>query len=77
MRALVVAFLVLAVTAGCGGSEDQTAPSVETTTAAAPPTTASDREAAPPLSGSSVDGRPVALEDFRGGPVLINVWSSW
>ena len=35
------------------------------------------REAAPALSGVTLDGDAIALGDFRGRPVLINVWSSW
>jgi cytochrome oxidase Cu insertion factor (SCO1/SenC/PrrC family) len=77
MRAVVVAFLVLAAAAGCGSAKDQTAASAQTTTATERSTTASDRKAAPPLSGTSVDGSPIALADFRGRPTLVNVWSSW
>ena len=32
---------------------------------------------APPLAGTTVDGRTVSLADFRGKPVLVNFWASW
>jgi cytochrome c biogenesis protein CcmG, thiol:disulfide interchange protein DsbE len=33
--------------------------------------------AAPPLSGKTLAGEYVALEDFRGQVVLVNVWATW
>ena len=32
---------------------------------------------APPLSGTTIDGRTVSLSDFRGKPVIVNFWASW
>jgi hypothetical protein len=66
--------LVAVIASGCGGSQDAAAPTVETpqttvTTAGRPP--------APALSGTTIDGESIALGDFQGRPVLINVWSSW
>jgi hypothetical protein len=34
-------------------------------------------EARPPIAGTTLDGKRLSLADFRGKPVLINVWSSW
>ena len=67
MRVSVVV-LVLAVLAGCGGSDTPTAP--ETT----PTTTAT---AASQLAGTSLEGESISIDDFRGRPVLLNVWSAW
>ncbi|MEV7435424.1 TlpA family protein disulfide reductase [Streptomyces griseoviridis] len=36
-----------------------------------------DRIAAPDLAGTSLDGDPVRLSDFRGEVVLVNAWASW
>jgi cytochrome c biogenesis protein CcmG/thiol:disulfide interchange protein DsbE len=34
-------------------------------------------QTAPPLSGTTVDGRSVSLADLRGKPVIVNFWASW
>ncbi|MEV6295696.1 TlpA disulfide reductase family protein [Streptomyces sp. NPDC051896] len=38
---------------------------------------AADRQAAPDLSGTALDGGRVRLSDYRGKVVLLNVWASW
>jgi thiol-disulfide isomerase/thioredoxin len=35
------------------------------------------RVPAPELSGESLDGSPLALDDFAGSTVVLNVWGSW
>jgi hypothetical protein len=35
------------------------------------------RPKAPAISGVSLEGKRISLAQFRGRPVLINVWSSW
>lgn len=35
------------------------------------------RRPAPAVSGDTLDGTPLALSDFRGKVVVINVWGSW
>lgn len=67
---IAVALLVAVVAVGCGGSDEQT-------TSADMPASTPTREAAPSLSGQSLGGEPITLGDFRGRPVMINVWSSW
>ncbi|KAA1422150.1 TlpA family protein disulfide reductase [Mumia zhuanghuii] len=37
----------------------------------------SERKPAPDLSGESLEGEPVALSDFAGKTVVVNVWGSW
>lgn len=74
--AFVAALCALGVV-GCGGgtSESTAKPSptpTETETTATPA-----REQAPTIAGTSVDGEPISLADYRGQAVLINVWSSW
>jgi hypothetical protein len=43
----------------------------ETTAASA------DRPPAPPIAGTTLEGKRLSLADLRGKPVVINVWSSW
>jgi hypothetical protein len=76
----ILAIVALAAVA-CGGEHDMEAtppttpePPAETTTATTPDTS---RPAAPPIEGETLDGEALALADFRGQPVLVNVWSSW
>ncbi len=38
---------------------------------------ASTAKQAPPIAGTTLDGKRVTLASLRGRPVLINVWSSW
>jgi hypothetical protein len=37
----------------------------------------SARRPAPEIAGRTIDGKRVSLAEFRGRPVLVNVWSSW
>lgn len=36
-----------------------------------------DRKKPGAVSGSTVDGRPIALSDYAGKVVVVNVWGSW
>lgn len=63
-RALLLVAIALA---GCGGSEKS----------AAPPAPAATPKAAPAIEGTTLAGKRISLADFRGRPVLVNVWSSW
>ena len=74
---VLAAGLCALVASGCGGGSSETA----APPAPAPPETESTatppREQAPAIEGTSVDGKPISLADYRGQAVLINVWSSW
>jgi len=58
----LVAAAVLALVA-CGGAEEERA--------------APSRQAAPTITGTTLDGRELSLEAFRGKPVMVNAWASW
>lgn len=36
-----------------------------------------DREPAPPLAGTTLEGEPLDVADLRGQVVVLNVWASW
>ena len=36
-----------------------------------------EREQPGTVAGTTLDGRPIALEDFAGQTVVVNVWGSW
>jgi len=77
VRALTFAAALCAVlVVGCGGErgDDAAAPVTPTETAVSPE--ASNRPSAPAIEGVSLDGERLALTDFRGRPVFVNVWSS-
>lgn len=79
VRTLVGLLLALAAgltLAACGSSTDEAAPTTRTSTIETQPADPS-REQAPAIEGETLDGTANALADFRGRPVLVNVWSSW
>jgi hypothetical protein len=71
MRPLAVALAVCTLAlAGCGGEQEEAAPPTTTETA---PVIAPEAT----IAGTGLDGEPVSIADYRGRPVLVNVWSSW
>jgi cytochrome oxidase Cu insertion factor (SCO1/SenC/PrrC family) len=71
--AVLLAFCAV-LAAGCGGGMEEATP---TAPAEATTGTATNREPAPAIAGETLDGERIALADFRGKPVFVNVWSSW
>ena len=72
---------VLALTA-CGGAsataEDPASPQLETLDTGDDGLIAvEDRQPAPELSGTTLDGEPLAVADLRGDVVVLNFWASW
>jgi cytochrome oxidase Cu insertion factor (SCO1/SenC/PrrC family) len=72
---VLLALLAMAAVAGCGSEADEAAAPSATVTESTEQETS--RKRAPALSGVTLDGDAITLDDFRGRPVLINVWSSW
>jgi thiol-disulfide isomerase/thioredoxin len=71
VRTFGVAVLAIGALALTGCGRDQP-PVVGTTSIAA-----ADREALPPITGSTLDGSPIDLSDLRGKVVVLNSWASW
>jgi thiol-disulfide isomerase/thioredoxin len=72
---------VLALT-GCSGrgrdAEDPASPQLETLDTGDDGLIAvEDRQLAPQLSGTTLDGEPLAVADLRGEVVVLNFWASW
>lgn len=65
----VLTLSVALLLAGCGGGDGESAEPQ--------PISTSDRRAAPEIAGTTLEGEAIALGDFRGRPVVVNVWSSW
>ncbi|MCX4245658.1 TlpA family protein disulfide reductase [Paraliomyxa miuraensis] len=67
---LVVSLLpTLLVGSGCQGKGDEAAGGPSGASAIGQP--------APTLAARTIDGEPVALSDFRGQVVLVNIWATW
>jgi hypothetical protein len=77
--ALIVGACVIAALATACGGGDPNATGARTTVPATDTHEEPDpnRAPGPAVTGESLDGEPIALSDFKGHPVLVNVWSSW
>jgi hypothetical protein len=76
--ALLLALLAITPALACGGSdEDSARPSPAVSSDRPGHDRAGDREPAPAIVGVDLAGEAISLRDFRGRPVLVNVWSSW
>ena len=67
---------------GCSGTsataEDPASPQLETLDTGDDGLIAvEDRQPAPELSGTTLDGEPLAVADLRGEVVVLNFWASW
>lgn len=59
------------------GGEVTAAPAPEAPKPAGTVDRAHKGEAAPTLGFTTLDGKPATLADFRGKPVLVNLWATW
>lgn len=69
IRRLALLALAALVLAGCGSAEE-----------GVPPEAAATQEATgagEAITGTGLDGEPISFAEFRGRPLLVNVWSSW
>jgi peroxiredoxin len=61
---------------GAGGSGDAQAGFV-TGNGGIDTASAADRKPAPAIGGNDLEGKPIALSDFQGKVVVLNIWGSW
>jgi thiol-disulfide isomerase/thioredoxin len=75
---LAGALLLAAAVGGCsssvGSSGDQGFVSGKGAITSLPP---SERKMPGPVTGESLDGKPISLADYAGKVVVVNVWGSW
>ena len=69
-RLALLALAALALT-GCGSANEALEPE------AAPPPAQAAPGSGDAITGTDLDGEPVSFAEFRGRPLLVNVWSSW
>ena len=69
-RRLALLAAAVLVLAGCGNAE----PSAEREAATTKHGASGDAAA---ITGTGLDGEAISLAEFRGRPLLVNVWSSW
>lgn len=78
MKRILVVALVCLATSGCGtsmlSSGDQGFVSGNGDVKIVP---AADRKAPEPISGTTIDGKQVSLDDLKGRIVVMPVWGSW
>ncbi len=77
LRVLLTVLLVGAVTSGCGanpGTGDKGYVDGTGIITRLPP---GEREAPGPVSGETLEGRPLSLAKYSGKVVVLNVWGSW
>ena len=80
MRAFGFLALVALFAVACGGersTQEQMPTQPEPPAEQGPSPGDPSRPKAPPVAGTTLDGDELSLADFRGRPVLVNVWSSW
>ncbi|MFW6597607.1 TlpA family protein disulfide reductase [Propionibacteriaceae bacterium Y2011] len=74
----VVALVLLALLSACNSGPTETAGQgfveAEPGVTQVPP---AERQAAPVVHGTSLDGEPLSTEDYPGKVIVINVWGSW
>jgi hypothetical protein len=68
MGRLVLLLAFVLALAACGGSGDQSSPAA---------TTGASSEPGVSLSGQTLDGESLSLDEYRGKPLFVNVWASW
>ncbi|MFE2425728.1 TlpA family protein disulfide reductase [Streptomyces sp. NPDC059373] len=74
------AFALLALTActsGSGSSSSGSGTNFVTGTGEISTVKQGHREAAPALSGKTVDGAELSVSDYKGKIVVLNIWGSW
>lgn len=82
-RALVPLLLLSAVLSGCtgrSGTNTDSGTSPQLKTAGGPRSgvfLVGDRELAPDLAGTTLDGEPLDVASLRGKVVVLNFWASW
>lgn len=70
-RRLALLALAALVLAGCGSASEAMEPE------AAAPAQAAPGGGEDAITGTDLDGEPISFAEFRGRPLLVNVWSSW
>jgi hypothetical protein len=68
-RRLALLALAAFALAGCGSAAEGVPPEAAVTQGA----TGGDEA----ITGTGLDGEPISFAEFRGRPLLVNVWSSW
>lgn len=77
LMAVAAIGLIGLVGTACGAENGDSTVATPTTTAAESSSDQAAREVAPRLTGTTLHGEAIRLDQFRGRPVMINVWSSW
>ncbi|MET0837913.1 MAG: TlpA disulfide reductase family protein [Marmoricola sp.] len=77
VRLLLAVLLVGAVTAGCGNDADTGDKGYVDGTGIITRLEPAERKKPGEVSGETLDGKEVSLDDYAGKVVVLNVWGSW
>lgn len=76
---LLLATSVAALVAGCGGPSTDGTQGGYLSGTGSPIVTVkpADRQAAPIISGTDLEGNPISTADWKGKTIVVNLWGSW
>lgn len=79
LLASVLSLALLATACGGGSSEGASGAATRFVAGSGAVTTVPEdkRKPAPELSGETLGGRTISLDDYKGSVVVLNVWGSW
>jgi len=76
-RVLLPLVVVLALTAGCGGLQGPGDSGYQGGDGSITVLPVAKRKVPEKVAGTTLDGKPVSLSDYKGKVVVVNVWGSW
>lgn len=77
LSALVLTLLLALLVAGCSGSDGTGDKGYVDGTGVITQLDPGDRDEPGEVSGTTLEGEDISLDDFRGKVVVVNVWGSW
>jgi len=77
LRAGLVVLAAAVLLTACGGNDTPSGSGFVAGDGSLVTIDAANRQPAPQISGTDLDGAQISLSDYRGKVVVLNVWASW